>query len=102
MNTTFILSVSSESLNHLDIVKTMQELNMPCSVSTNYTINEHSDIENGCDIVVLSDTAQINSIWETLRDKYGFQDAYIEIFGQYRGYVHDYLSILFQKSINKN
>jgi hypothetical protein len=94
------LSISSKRItNCSDVIDHLQSVGIPCkitdtaSVVYNKGLNKYEQ-ERGCDIVITQPSiTQINieRIWLPLREKYNLDCAYLNLMGNYRGCVWDYL-----------
>ena len=95
-NTTSHLSVSSKRLRNCDkIINRLLKLNVMSSVKPNKSVicnNFDCWLEYGCDITLTGMKSNLikKEVWEPLSKEFGFNCAYLNVEGKYRGCVHDF------------
>ena len=99
MNTTCKIYISSSKINSCeDIANFLLKLNIIANVSENfstipckYGLNK----EKGCKIIYNCDVNTMkDKLWNPLKQKYGLDCAYIDIYSSYNGCIYD----LYRKS----
>ena len=90
MNPTIDLSISSKNMNCNEIIKL---LHTSCKISPTMTKickNGVCRMENGCDIT-FTDNTHIKNTWNTLQTQCDITCGYLNIHGQYKGCILNYL-----------
>ena len=93
-----ILNISNKNLDCEEVIKLLISNNIISNVTTNtsiqYTANDAAcHIENGCTITLCGlDAKHIEKdVWNPLSKKFGLKCAHLEITGQYKGCIKDFI-----------
>ena len=86
------LSVSrKQKLNCSELAECLKQSNIISLVTSNISTLPHK--EYGCQITQsINSKKDINNLWTTLKNRYGFECAHLNIHGYYSGCVLDYLA----------
>lgn len=102
-NTTSHLYVSSKRLRNCDkVIKKLLDLNVMSSVKKNKSVicdNYDCWLEYGCDITLTGLKSKLikEKVWKPLSKGFGFNCAYLNVEGKYRGCVHDFKKYSYHK-----
>ena len=92
---TATISVSRQNLNCENVVKTLADMGVACSVTSNTSLVKHRKgsvvRENGCRIVIggVRQKSDLEEVWKKLQSDHGFTCAHATVQGAHSGCVFD-------------